>query len=221
MPAHGRRLDNAIRWAMREGDIGARSRAPARRDRIVPVSRLAAFAALLLVMTSAPARADGFLTPFIGYNFGGDSSNCAGLTDCSPRRASYGVSVGAMGISVGFEEDLSYTKNFFGVMPNLRAENSVFSAMSDLLFLGAPGRIRSYIVSGVGLVRVRESRNQASVDSSVIGYDLGGGVNGFFTKHVGIRGDVRHFHTFQDVNVLLVSGKLSFWRASLGLALKF
>jgi hypothetical protein len=69
------------------------------------VSRLAAFAALLLVMTSAPARADGFLTPFIGYNFGGDSSNCAGLTDCSPRRTSYGVSVGAMGTSVGFEED--------------------------------------------------------------------------------------------------------------------
>jgi hypothetical protein len=37
----------------------------------------------------------------------------------------------------------------------------------------------------------------------------------------GIRGDVRHFHTFQDVNVLLVSGKLGFWRASLGFALKF
>ena len=93
--------------------------------------------------------------------------------------------------------------------------------MSDLLFLGAPGRIRSYIVSGVGLVRVRESRNQASVDSGVIGYDLGGGVNGFFTKHVGIRGDVRHFHTLQDVNVRLISRKLGFWRASLGLALKF
>ena len=97
---------------------------PARRDRIVLVSRLAAFAVLLLVMTSAPARADGFLTSFIGYNFGGDSSNCAGLTDCSRRRTSYGVSVGATSTSVGFEEDLSYTKDFFGAAPG--AENSVF-----------------------------------------------------------------------------------------------
>ncbi len=124
-----------------------------------------------------------------------------------------------MGTSVGFEEDLSYAKDFFGTAPG--AENSVFSAMSNLLFLGAPGRIRSYILSGVGLVRLRVSHNHTNVDSSVIGYDLGGGVNGFFATHVGIRGDVRHFHTFQDVNVLLVSGKLSFWRASLGLALKF
>ena len=186
---------------------------------MILVSRLATFAVLLLVLTSAPARADGFLTPFIGYNFGGDSSTCAGLTDCSPRRTSYGVSVGAMGTSRGFEEDLSYTKDFFGAAPG--AENSVFSAMSNLLFLGAPGRIQSYIVSGVGLVRLRVSLNQTSVDRNVIGYDLGGGVNGFFTKHVGIRGDVRYFHTFQDVNVLLVSGKLAFWRASLGLTLKF
>ena len=93
----------------------------------------------------------------------------------------------------------------------------MFSAMSNLLFLGAPGRIRSYIVSGVGLVRLRGSLNHTSVDRTVVG----GGVDGFFTKHVGIRGDVRYFHTLQDVNVLLVSGKLSFWRASLGLALKF
>ena len=185
---------------------------------MILVSRLATFAVLLLVMTSAPARADGFVTPFIGYNFGGDSSNCAGLTDCSPRRTSYGVSVGTMGTSVGVEEDLSYTKDFFGAAPG--AENSVFSAMSNLLFLGAPGRIRSYIVTGVGLVRLRVSLNQTSADSHVIAYDLGGGVNGFFTKHVGIRGDVRHFHTLQDVNVLLISGKLGFWRASLGLALK-
>ena len=93
--------------------------------------------------------------------------------------------------------------------------------MSNLLFLGAPGRIQSYIVSGVGLVRLRVSLNQTSVDSNVNGYDLGGGVNGFFTKHVRMRGDVRYVHTFQDVNVLLVSGKLAFWRASLGLTLKF
>ena len=90
----------------------------------------------------------------------------------------------------------------------------------NLLVLGAPGRIRSYIVSGVGLVRLRVSLNHTSVDSNVTGYDAGGGVNDFVTTHVGIRGDVRYVHTFQDVTVRFVSGKLGFWRASLGLALK-
>jgi len=183
------------------------------------MSRLVIFATLLLVMTSAPAGADGFLTPFIGYDFGGDSANCAGLSDCSPRRTSYGASFGAMGKSVGFEEDLGYAKDFFGAAPG--TANSVFSAMSNVLFLGAAGRIRAYVVSGAGLLRPSVSLNQTSVESKVIGYDLGGGVNGFFTRHVGIRGDVRHFQTLQDVNVLLASGKLGFWRASLGLALKF
>jgi hypothetical protein len=191
----------------------------ASHDRIVPVSRLTGFTALLLVLASAPARADGFVTPFIGDNFGGNSSNCAGLTSCSPRRTNYGVSVGGLGTSLGFEEDLSYTKNFFGAGPG--AETSVFSAMSNVVFPGASGKIQAYVVSGVGLVRASVALNQTSVVSNVIGYDLGGGVNTFFTTHLGIRGDIRYFHTFQDVNVALLSGKLGFWRASVGLTLKF
>jgi hypothetical protein len=54
-------------------------------------------------------------------------------------------------------------------------------------------------------------------------------VNGYVTPHVGIRGDVRHFHTLQSLDVPLfdvatqvfVSQKLDFWRASVGLSLRF
>jgi hypothetical protein len=183
------------------------------------MARLAAFAVLVLVLTSAPARADGFLTPFIAENFGGNSSNCAGLTNCSPKRTNYGVSVGALGTSAGFEEDLGYAKDFFGA--GTGAETSVFSAMSNLLFSGTGRRTQAYVVSGVGIVRASVSLNQTNVKSNVIGYDLGGGVNSFFTTHLGIRGDIRYFQTFQNVDVQLLSGKLGFWRASLGLALKF
>jgi hypothetical protein len=186
---------------------------------MIPVSRLAALAALLLVITSAPARAEGFLTPFIGENFGGDSASCAGQTDCRPKRTTYGVSVGAMGPSVGFEEDLGFAKNFFGAAPG--TENSVFSAMSNLLFFGASSRTQLYTVSGVGLVRANVSLNHTSVHSSGLGYDLGGGVNGIVRKHVAIRLDIRHFKTFKDINVPLFNEKLSFWRASVGLTLKF
>ena len=189
---------------------------------MILVSRLAAFAVLLLIMTSAPAWADGFLTPFLGDDFSGDAFNCTGLTDCQPKRMNYGASIGATGAtgtSVGVEEDLSYAKNFFGAAPG--AASAVFSAMSNLLFRGGSGRLQTYLVSGIGLVHASVSLNHASADSNVLGYDAGGGVSDFFTTHLGIRVDVRHFQTFQHVNVPLADGKLGFWRASLGLALKF
>ena len=43
-----------------------------------------------------------------------------------------------------------------------------------------------------------------------------------FGSHVGIRGDLRHFHTLQDMDLLIFKGqKLDFWRASAGLVLGF
>lgn len=49
------------------------------------------------------------------------------------------------------------------------------------------------------------------------GWDLDGGLIVLFNSHVGIRGDIRHLHTFQDLNVLgfsLSNAKLDFGRAS-------
>ena len=55
-------------------------------------------------------------------------------------------------------------------------------------------------------------------------------VKAFLTPHVGIRGDVRHLHTLQDVDVpvfgsvatqVFISQKLDFWRASAGVAFRF
>ena len=176
--------------------------------------------ATLLVLLSAPAYADGFITPFLGYNFGGDSGNCASLTNCNEKRANVGVSLGSMGTLFGFEEDISYAKNFFGDVPG--ASNSVFSAMSNLLVGVGVGPVRPYLVGGLGLIQLHASLASLSADKNSAGYDIGGGVSGFPTSHVGIRGDIRHFHTLQDVNVLIFTGqKLDFWRASLGLALKF
>jgi len=40
---------------------------------------------LLLAVTAVPARADGFITPYYGFNFGGDS-NCARFTNCEDKR---------------------------------------------------------------------------------------------------------------------------------------
>jgi opacity protein-like surface antigen len=188
-----------------------------------PIPVLVAVALLLVV--PSPASAGGFLIPFIGYNFGGDSGNCPTLTTCDERHMNFGASLGSMGSIFGFEEDISFAKNFFGDADGV--DNSVFSAMSNLLIGVGVGPIRPYVVGGLGLVRSHVETSLQSVvgltgGKTSLGYDLGGGVTVLFAPHVGIRGDLRHFHTLQDVNLLTFGGeKLDFWRASAGLALTF
>ena len=185
---------------------------------------------MLLAVAAAPARADGFVTPFYGFNFGGDSSNCATLTGCEDKRANFGVSIGKMGPVFGFEEDISLAKDFFGKVPN--ADNSVFTAMSNLLIGVGAGPVQPYVLVGAGLIRPHASFDltKFTTENNSLGYDLGAGVNGYFSRHVGVRGDVRRFKTLQDVNVPLLGNiasqifapqKLEFWRASVGLSLRY
>jgi outer membrane protein with beta-barrel domain len=192
----------------------------------VRLLRLAALVPVLIMLTSAPARADGYIVPFAGFNFGGDSStSCASLTNCEKKRLNLGVSLVSMGPVFGLEEDISYAKNFFGETPGL--DNSVFSAMSNLIIGVGVGPVRPYVVGGIGLIRPHVSSLTGSLTSlgtgkNAFGYDLGGGVAGLFGKHLGVRGDVRLFRTMQNVNLLIFTGqKLEFWRASAGLVLAF
>jgi hypothetical protein len=172
-----------------------------------------------------PALADGFITPFIGFNFGGDSGNCPSLTQCDERRTNVGVSMGAMGAVAGFEEDISFAKNFFGETP--AGDNSVFSAMSNVMLGSGVGPVRPDVVGGVGLIRSHVSSLTGSVTSldtgkNSFGWDIGGGITGMFGDHVGIRGDLRRFKTFETLTFpLFNSEKLGFWRASAGLAFVF
>ena len=183
---------------------------------------------MLLAVAAAPARADGFVTPYYGFNFGGDS-NCATARNCEDKRSNFGVSIGAMGPVFGFEEDIAVAKDFFGKVPGV--DNSVFTLMSNLLIGVGVGPVQPYFLVGAGLIRPHASVDltKFSIDNNSLGYDLGAGVNGYFSRHVGIRGDVRHFHALQDLDTvfgeiagqIFVTNKLDFWRASVGVSLRF
>jgi hypothetical protein len=191
----------------------------------VRLFRQLSLAIVCLLAASAPARADGMIVPFLGFNFGGDSgASCASLIACEEKRLNYGVSILAMGTVFGFEEDISYAKNFFGETPG--GENSVFSAMSNVVIGAGGGAVRPYVVGGVGLIRPHVSSLTGSIlsfdaEKNAFGYDIGGGITGVFGP-VGIRGDIRQFRTMQKIDLLIfTSQRVDFWRASLGLALVF
>jgi hypothetical protein len=179
-------------------------------------------AAGLLVLAAIPARAQGFISPFAGYNFGGDSANCVSLQNCEDKRLNVGVSVGTTHGIIGFEEDIAYAPDFFGKTPG--ASNGVLTVMSNLMLVLPAGPIQPYAVVGLGLIRphLRLDASSLSLDENALGYDIGGGLNLFLGHAVAIRGDIRHLHTLQNVTLGIFSNdQLDFWRASAGLTFRF
>jgi opacity protein-like surface antigen len=182
-----------------------------------------ALAALLMALTAAPARADGFITPYLGFNFGGDSTNCTALTNCEEKRMNWGVTLGATHGIFGFQEDIGYAPDFFGKTPG--ASNAVLHLMSDLMILVPAGPIQPYGFIGMGVIHPHASfdvSELAAVSKYALGHDVGGGLNLFFTHGVGVHGEVRHLRTFKDFTFPgFSSDKLDFWRASAGMTFRF
>jgi opacity protein-like surface antigen len=178
----------------------------------------------LMLGFATTARAQGFINPFIGFNFGGDAS-CPEITGCEDKKLNFGASIGKMGKVLGFEEEFGYAKDFFGSAPGL--ESSLFTAMSNLMIVPDIGPVRPYVLAGVGLMKSNVDITTLSVltsNNNTFAWDIGGGVMAMFGGHAGVRGDIRYFHSFQDLDVLgftLENSKLNFGRASAGLLLTF
>jgi opacity protein-like surface antigen len=184
--------------------------------------RIVLLASSLLALTAASARADSFFSPFVGYNFGGDSTNCPSLTDCQDKRMNWGASIGSTNGVYGLEEDISYTRDFFGKTAG--ANNSLLTLMSNLMLVVPAGPVQVYGLVGLGLVRPHMTFDSGALTLSknAIGYDIGGGLNIFFTHGVGVRGDVRHIKTLQNFTLgVFNSDQINFWRGSAGLTFRF
>jgi opacity protein-like surface antigen len=188
-------------------------------------ARSGILATVLLAAAPAPARAQGFISPLLGFNFGGDSAQCLAVTDCEEKRLNAGVALGVLGPVFGFEEEFAYASNFFGETPGV--SSSVLTVMTNVMLAPDVGPIRPYVLAGVGLIKTHVEFSPDSLltsDNNHFGWDLGGGVMIFFGEHVGIRGDIRYFHTFQDLDLgpfTLDGTKLDYGRAAGALVLKF
>ena len=185
--------------------------------------RLLVLAAIFVAVHASPARADGFISPFFGFNYGGDSTNCTTLTSCDDKRLNWGVALGSTGGIFGFEEEFAYAPNFFGTTSG--GDNAVLTLMSNVLVVIPAGPVQPYGLIGIGLVRPHAQLSASSIasDQNTLGWDVGGGVNVYFVHSVAIRGDVRHIRTLQDLTLggFFTNAPLDFWRASAGLTFRF
>ena len=185
--------------------------------------RIKGIAVLLALLTPGAAQAQGFVSPLIGFDFGGDSG-CPEISDCEDKNLNIGVAVGSLGNVVGTELEFAYAKNFFGDIPDV--PSSVLTLMGNVMLAPRFGPVQPYGLIGLGLIKTNVDLSASGFleqSNNHLGWDAGGGLIVFFGP-VGIRGDIRYFHAFQDLEILgigLGETKLDFGRAAAALVFRF
>jgi opacity protein-like surface antigen len=176
-----------------------------------------------LTLTPVPAAAQGFISPFIGFNYGGDSG-CRTATDCEDKHSNLGVSGGKLGSIAGGELEFGYARDFFGKAPGV--DTNVLTLMGNVIVGPKIGFFRPFVLGGAGLMKSHVELTTGSLldSSNNFGWDIGGGVMFMFGHHIGVRGDLRRFKSFQNLDVLgfsLADEKLTFNRATAGVVFGF
>ena len=172
---------------------------------------------LFLGSLAAPARADWFVTPYLGMAFGG-ASNQFVLNDADDQfeqRVNFGGSIGwrSKGI-IGFEVDYNVAPNFFqftGGTNNFDLfdfDSSVQTLMGNVVLAlpigGSSGMgFQPYLTAGLGTIRTQlrsESDLFDDITSNDSGFNVGGGAHFFLGRHFGIRADVRYIRGFESID---------------------
>lgn len=193
------------------------------------LKRCAMIAALALVIAPASASADWLLTPNIGTTFAADAAGRHHWT--------YGIAAGWMGKGIiGWEADAQFTPEFFEPNDseiNFTGSNNVFTLMGNVI-AGVPvgGQhglgIRPFGLLGFGLIKQRvdaANNNNLAITNNDFGFNVGGGVMGFFNNNVGLRGDIRYVRSFQNFSDsptdVFDLGDFDFWRANVGVVFRW
>lgn len=186
---------------------------------------------LLLCAVPAPASADWLITPFLGLKFAGDSSFVELDGSAGATKLAVGASVALLSDGLfGIEADVAYVSRFFEQGQDFIASSGVTTVTGNLM-VAAPKRLtqyslRPYLVGGVGLMRVDIDDVIAlfDVDSNLLCLGVGGGAIGPLTERVSVRFEARHFRNLrseEDEVVGFGNTRLKFWRATVGVFLRY
>lgn len=185
---------------------------------------LSTLTVLIIMTTAAPARAQGFISGMLGFNFGG-VSGCPEINGCNDKQLDFSVALGKFGTIFSAETEMAYSPEFFGDASGL--SSNVFTWMGNVMLGPRAGPVRPYLTAGTGIMKTHfklQTSSLLTTDDTSLGYNVGGGVFLLLSDHFGMRGDVRYFHSFPDVTILgftLPSEKLNYSRISGGLVLQF
>ena len=177
-------------------------------------------AVVAVLFLASSARAEVILTPFIGSVFGGSTD---------PSHTTYGGAVGFLGGGLfGFEAEFGYVKDYFGPGTTAAdfASNKLQSLSGNLILAFPSGPFRPYGTAGLGLLRPELTDRTGFVElkQDKFAYNIGGGIFLGLGDHLALRGDLRYFRAFNDLESGVTSvslGSLDYWRGVGGLTIRF
>jgi hypothetical protein len=177
--------------------------------------------------------ADWLIVPHVGAVFGGDTTIVDLDHGANSKKFTFGGSIAWLtdGI-VGLEGDVGQTPHFFerGTGSALVLDSAVTTATGGVIVTVPLSvtreSLRPYLVGGVGLMHARSSDvvGLFSFNSRLLAMSLGGGAIGLITPRTGLRFDLRQFRSLSgDATATTTSGttRLSFWRATAGLVVRY
>ena len=192
----------------------------------------------LWLLLPAPAAAEWQVRPFIGFTFGGATTFVDPDDAVETQNAVIGVSGGWLGEIFGLEADFGRAPGFFetdesrdpSVDPLVRT--SAVTTLTGHVVIALPRRmagygLRPYFSGGAGLMHIDAFAAFGGVlhNRTLPALSLGGGVTGFLTNRVGLNWDVRRLNTLRGEGETLGGSlgreQLSFWRATMAVALRY
>ena len=184
----------------------------------------------LLLLWPAETSAEWQVRPFLGVSFGGDTT----LVDLAGAAGSPNVVFGAngafLGDVIGFEGDFGYAPGFFQSGDESLVRGNSVTTLTGNVIISAPRHLTEYTlgpyaVVGFGLLRAHaeDLLGALTVASTLPAIDVGGGVTGFLSDRIGLLWEVRYFSSVGgEVRGLSFGAeRLSFWRASMGLVVRY
>jgi hypothetical protein len=191
----------------------------------------------LLLAPQLASAGDRQVRPFLGATFGAGTSFLTGVRpdESIGKNLVVGASAVFIGEIFGVEADVADVGGFFesdnSAAPALVSGSRVTTFTGNIV-IAAPHKmteysLRPYVVGGGGLMRIRTttSLNIFDVATFLPSFDVGAGVVGFLTNRAGIAWEVRRFQSLggnkNNGGLSLGPEDLSFWRATMSVALRY
>lgn len=202
--------------------------------------RSSCLALALSLLAPATAAADWQVRPFIGFTFGGTTTFVDPEKAIGTQNAIFGASGGWLGEIFGLEGDFGRAPGFFqadqtsggGATSEPVLLSSAVTTLTGNIVIALPARmagfgLRPYFSGGAGLMHIDTVTQLQAIDihRTLPTLSLGGGVTGFLTNRVGLNWDVRRLSTLRGEGETLGNSlgreQLSFWRATMAVALRY
>jgi hypothetical protein len=188
----------------------------------------------LLLVTPATAGAEWQVRPFIGFTFGSATTFVDPDDAIDNENVVIGVSGGWLGEIFGVEADVGRAPGFFQTEEEAEplVVESAVTTLTGTAIVALPRRmagygLRPYFAGGAGLMHVDLLGRSGAVrtNRTLPVLSLGGGVTGFVSNRVGLNWDIRRFSTMKGEGETLGNSlgdeQLSFWRATMAVALRY